>query len=60
MAAEPSGDGRRVVLTVEIEPDSEPIRGAVRGTDGARPFHGWIQLTELIEAARRTRQEAPP
>ena len=40
-------------LHLEIEVASEPIAGLVRGQDEPpRPFHGWIELAQLIERAR--------
>jgi hypothetical protein len=40
-----------VMLAVDI--DSDPISGLLSNGSGAsRPFHGWIELAALIEAAR--------
>jgi hypothetical protein len=37
---------------IELDPEAEPISGAVQQQpDGANTlFHGWLQLTETLEA----------
>lgn len=46
----------RAKVTLEIELDSEPIEGSMSDHFGAsHPFHGWIQLVSLIQAAATTR-----
>lgn len=46
-------------MYLAIERASDPIQGSVSvGGEGARPFHGWIELAEAIEGARR--EGAPP
>ena len=43
----------RAHLTLAIEIDSDPITGSVSHGPGiSRPFHGWIELAGVIEAAR--------
>ncbi|HUA04755.1 MAG TPA: hypothetical protein VMB27_12695 [Solirubrobacteraceae bacterium] len=40
-------------LRLAIEVDSDPISGWVSNGSGiSKPFHGWIELTAVIEAAR--------
>ena len=40
-------------LRLAIEIGSEPIAGLVsNGTGVSKSFHGWIELTAVIEAAR--------
>jgi hypothetical protein len=40
-------------LRLAIEIGSEPISGWVSNDTGvSKPFHGWIELTVVIEAAR--------
>jgi hypothetical protein len=42
-------------LELAIEVDSDPISGLVsNGSERSRPFSGWIELTAVIEAARRS------
>ena len=41
-------------LQLAIEVDSDPITGSItNGHHGAQSFTGWIELTEVIEAARK-------
>jgi len=48
----PSGN-RSLRLSMEIELDAEPIRGAVSISDGdRRPFTGWLGLSAALEALR--------
>lgn len=43
-----------VRLTLEIEPDEEPISGRVTGPDDQqREFHGWTALATTIDSALR-------
>ena len=50
----------QIVLRLEIEPGSDPIRGKLRLTSGtARPFGGWVGLAAAIDwAIRGERREA--
>jgi hypothetical protein len=44
----------RIPVLLELDPDHEPIVGVLRqppGTD-AKPFTGWLELTQLLEAIR--------
>ncbi|WP_108664547.1 hypothetical protein [Euzebya rosea] len=45
----------RLRLTVLVDRDAAPIRGLVLGPDGGpgEPFEGWMELTGVIESARR-------
>ena len=48
-------DGRMTstTLTVELECDSDPVRGTIVAPDGTRRvFTGWIELAAALEAAR--------
>jgi len=37
-------------ITVDLEPDATPIEGQIStATHPARPFHGWLELTSVIE-----------
>jgi hypothetical protein len=41
-----------VVVTLELDPSSDPIRGIARDEHGAeRPFTGWLGLARALEAA---------
>lgn len=43
-----------VRLQLELDPGSEPIRGAVTGPDGQQhAYMGWLALIELLEEWRR-------
>ncbi len=42
---------RRLRMTVELDPDSEPIRGTVCDENAARSFTGWMQLVTALQAA---------
>ena len=49
----------RVVL--DLEADAEPIRGSMTGTDlPSQPFYGWLELADLLEAARASRGASRP
>jgi hypothetical protein len=51
------GNSRRVRITLYVDPHAEPIQGQLlRESEPAQPFSGWIELTSIIEIARR---EAP-
>ena len=40
-----------VRLSLEVEPDSEPISGRLSDASGAeRPFTGWLDLAAALEA----------
>lgn len=42
----------RIEVTIELEPDSEHVRGTVRREDGEEaPFVGWLSLMALLQAA---------
>jgi hypothetical protein len=46
-----TSDTAHLMLAIDI--DSDPISGLVsNGTEISRPFHGWIELAGVIEAAR--------
>jgi hypothetical protein len=49
-------------LVIEVETDSEPIRGTVAGPDDQpRPYLGWLALIEMLEEWRRgIPSEEPP
>jgi hypothetical protein len=36
-------------VTLELEPDADPIRGVLEDERGAHPFDGWLALTQLLE-----------
>jgi hypothetical protein len=40
-------------VTVEIDPDGEPIRGIVDDDDTARSFRGWMQLVTCAPGRNR-------
>jgi hypothetical protein len=41
-------------LVIELDPAVEPIEGTVQHPDGlVTQFHGWLALTEALEASRR-------
>jgi hypothetical protein len=42
---------RRLRLTLELDPDSEPIRGTVTDQGAQRSFTGWMQLVTAMQAA---------
>jgi hypothetical protein len=43
-------------LTVELECDSDPVRGTIVAADGSTvAFIGWIELAAALEAARSRR-----
>ena len=51
-------DGRMTstTLTVELECDSDPVRGTIVAPDGSTvAFVGWIELAAALEAARSRR-----
>ena len=37
-------------MTVELDPDSEPICGTVSDAHAARSFTGWMQLVTALQA----------
>jgi len=48
------GSSRRVRITLYVDPHAEPIQGQLlREGELAQPFSGWIELTSVIETARR-------
>ena len=42
---------RRLQITLELVPDSDPICGSVRSGAASRSFTGWMQLITALEAA---------
>jgi hypothetical protein len=42
---------RRLRVTIELDPDSEPIRGIISDEDAARSFTGWMELVTALQAA---------
>ena len=50
-----------IQLLIELESNSQPIAGTIRQPSDPRPtaFAGWLQLTEIIEAARRSADHNP-
>ena len=41
---------RPVVVTLELDPTAEPIRGVARDEHGAEhPFTGWVGLARALE-----------
>jgi hypothetical protein len=47
----PVRDRRRKRLTLELEPDAEPIEGRIReGRGPAREFVGWLGLAAALES----------
>ena len=46
----PIPESSRVVLRLDLEVGSDPIRGALSAPDGrSAPFRGWLQLTAALE-----------
>jgi len=51
--------GRRISLTIELQPEGERIAGSMRIEDGAEQgFRGWLELAAALEEARGG--EPPP
>jgi hypothetical protein len=50
-----------IQLLIELESDSDPIAGTIRQSPDrpAMAFAGWLQLTDMIEAARRAADPGP-
>lgn len=45
--------GDRIEITLEIEPESDPIVGLLRDGRGERhEFRGWVQLMAAVDGAR--------
>jgi len=46
----------RIPVLLELDRGHEPIAGLLQQPPGthAQPFVGWLQLTELLEAIRRS------
>lgn len=42
---------RRLHITLELVPGSDPICGSVRSEAATRSFTGWMQLITALEAA---------
>lgn len=42
---------RELHITLELVPDSDPIRGTVRDEAATRDFTGWMQLITALQAA---------
>ena len=54
------GEGRPGRVWIELDLRSESIAGALHGAnDTVRPFHGWLELVAVLEAARRRRTDDP-
>ena len=48
-------------LQLEFDLEAEPIGGVVTDQRGSeKAFHGWLQLTEMIEAARLSARTGSP
>lgn len=45
----------RIRVLLELDPDHDPIAGVLQQPPGAdaKPFTGWLQLTQLLEAISR-------
>jgi hypothetical protein len=41
-------------MTLELELDSDPIRGVLEDGHRSRPFDGWLALTQALEDALRS------
>jgi hypothetical protein len=39
------------IVTVEVDPGSDPIRGLISDAGGTRPFFGWLELASALQAA---------
>ena len=39
-------------LTVSLDGPAGPISGAVTGAGGPVPFHGWLELMDVLEGLR--------
>jgi hypothetical protein len=49
---------RPVVVTLELDPTAEPIRGVARDERGAEhPFTGWVGLARALELTLDTAVE---
>jgi hypothetical protein len=47
-------------LTVKLDPAREPITGDIVASGGqARAFSGWLELMELLDAARHDTRQRP-
>jgi hypothetical protein len=42
---------RRLHITLDLVPGTEPIRGSVSGETATRSFTGWMQLITALQAA---------
>jgi hypothetical protein len=42
---------RRLHITLELVPGSDPIRGSVSGETATHSFTGWMQLITVLQAA---------
>ena len=42
---------RRLQITLELVPGSEPLRGRVCGATATRSFTGWMQLFTALQAS---------
>jgi hypothetical protein len=48
----PDDERRTRTVTLEVDPDSDPIRGIARDERGVEhPFHGWLALAAALEQA---------
>jgi hypothetical protein len=56
-----SDDSTSLSITVELEPQSEPIRGTVREPDGhARTYVGWLALIAALDDIRTAHAKGHP
>jgi hypothetical protein len=53
--------GRTIHLVLELDAETEPIAGTLQREDGELThFHGWLELTEGVESARRSGWDVSP
>jgi hypothetical protein len=47
-------------ITLELEPDADPIRGLIEHADGSRqPFWGWLELSEELRRVAADQPQRP-
>jgi hypothetical protein len=46
-------------ITLEVEPDSDPICGRLRHDGGTRTFCGWLELADALRAAVHSAPDRP-
>ena len=46
----------RIQVLSKLDPRAEPIAGTLQRPSGGdlKPFTGWLQLTQMLEAVRRS------